>query len=114
DWATALAGPFKAVWASRFVDARMAPRLLGHAFVGTPSQHVNSLPWDYRLPLAISAVDTAVARMQIQDTLPRRIVNAGIAGTGVEVSVHGFGDEGPSLACLGLQEQLESWSAKPD
>ncbi len=36
-----------------------------------------------------------------------------LAGTSVDVSVHGFADDGPCLGCLVLQQQQESWSAKP-
>jgi hypothetical protein len=67
---------------------------------------------DYKIPLAISAVDTFEARFEIQDALPKRILNAGIDGTITEVSVHGFAGDGPCLACIGLNEQRESWNAK--
>jgi hypothetical protein len=113
DWPTAQTGMFKAVWAADRLTELTRGRVVGRAFVGTASEYVNSLPSDYRLSLAISAVDTAESRSRLQDTLPRRILNAGITGTTVETSVHGFGDDGPCLACLTLQQQQESWSAKP-
>ena len=50
--------------------------------------------------------------MEIQDTLPERILNAGIDGTLAQVSTHGFG-EGPCLACLSMQVALEVWNAEP-
>jgi hypothetical protein len=49
-------------------------------------------------------------RLEVQDTLPHRIVNAGISGTEVEVSVHSFGT-GPCLGCLGIESGRESWNA---
>ncbi len=87
-------------------------RICAQGFVTTAEGYVASLSEDYRIPLALSAVDTVLARWQIQDTLPKQIVNAGITGTMAEVSVHGFGD-GPCLACVGLQTAIESWDAKP-
>jgi len=112
DWATAQQAPFKSVWAQQQMLAFAKGRLKPLAFVGTAETYIASLPYDYKLPLAISAVDTIEARFEIQDTLPRRILNAGIEGTLAMVSVHNFGD-GPCLACLGMQTDLESWNAKP-
>lgn len=111
DWSTAQQGLYKAVWAQQQIQAQARSSLNARAFVGTAEAYVASLPQDYNIPLAISAVDTQEARFQIQDTLPRRILNAGIAGTLAQVSVHGFG-EGPCLACLGMQTELETWNAK--
>ncbi len=59
----------------------------------------------------MSAVDTMEARLEIQDMLPRSIVNAGISGTLVEVSSHVFGT-GPCLGCLTMRETMESWNAE--
>lgn len=112
DWATASAGQPKAPWLARRLGELSDRRLEATAFVGTAEQHVASLDEGYRIPLAVSAVDTVEARLEIQDTLPRRIVNAGIAGTTAEVSTHGFGD-GPCLACLCLDREQESWQATP-
>jgi hypothetical protein len=112
DRAAAEARLPKAVWAQEAVARATAGRFDALAFVGTAEEYVASLPYDYRLPLAVSAVDTVEARLEIQDTLPRRVVNAGIDGTAVEVSVHGF-VAGPCLACLGMGAALESWDAKP-
>jgi hypothetical protein len=102
----------KAIWAKDLVDRHGADRFSVYAHEGTAYDYVASLTPDYRLPLVVSAVDTVEARMEIQDTLPRFAVNAGVAGTTAEVSVHAFAD-GPCLACLGITQQRESWSAKP-
>jgi len=112
DWSAATGERDKASWAEELLRAHAADRLRMHGIVATADAYVAGLPEDYRLPLALSAVDTVLARMQIQDTLPRRIINAGITGTTAEVSVHGFGD-GACLACLGLHADIESWDAKP-
>ncbi len=110
DWVTAGAGEPKAPWLARRLEELSDGRLETTGFVGTAERYVASLNEDYRIPLAVSAVDTVEARLEIQDTLPKRIVNAGIAGTTAEVSVHGFGD-GPCLACLCLDREQESWQA---
>lgn len=112
DWATATAGVAKAPWLARHLKELTNGRLKATSFVGTAEQYVSSLDVDYRIPLAVSAVDTVEARLEIQDTLPKRIINAGIAGTTVEASVHGFGD-GPCLACLSMDTEQESWQATP-
>lgn len=112
DWTTAQQASFKAVWSQQQVLKHTKDRLTARAFVGTAETYVASLSHDYKLPLAISAVDTIEARFEIQDTLPRHVVNAGIEGTLAMVSVHGFGGEA-CLACLGMQTDLESWNAKP-
>lgn len=112
DWATASAGAAKAPWLARRLGDLSRGRLRTTGFVGTAEQYVASLDPDYRIPLAVSAVDTVEARFEIQDTLPARIINAGIAGTTVEVSVHGFGD-GPCLGCLSVDREQESWQATP-
>jgi hypothetical protein len=112
DWTTAEDKLAKASWAAQSLNDLAGERITARGFVGTAESYVASLPEDYQLPLAVSAVDTVLARWQIQDALPGQIVNAGITGTTVEVSVHGFG-EGPCLACVGLQTEIESWDAKP-
>ena len=112
DWSTAQQGPYKAVWTQQQVQRYAPDRLTARAFVGTAESYVASLPHDYTIPLALSAVDTPDARLEIQDTLPERILNAGIDGTLAEVSTHGFG-EGPCLACLSMQVALEAWNAGP-
>ena len=112
DWDTASTGVLKAPWLARRLKALSDGRLEALGYVGTAEQYVATLEADYRMPLAVSAVDTFEARFEIQDTLPKRIINAGIAGTTVEVSVHGFG-KGPCLACIGMEAELESWQAVP-
>lgn len=112
DWATASRGAAKAPWLARRLRDLSRGRLRTAGFVGTAEQYVASLDPDYRIPLAVSAVDTVEARFEIQDTLPARIINAGIAGTTVEVSVHGFGDD-PCLGCLSVDREQESWLATP-
>lgn len=112
DWATATAGVPKAPWLARRLEELTRGRLRATSFVGTAQRYVSSLDANYRIPLAVSAVDTVEARLEIQDTLPKRIINSGIAGTTVEASVHGFGD-GPCLACLSIDTEQESWQATP-
>ncbi len=111
DWAAGTQGPFKAVWTQQQIRRYTTGRLQGEAFVGTAESYIANLTSDYKIPLAISAVDTIEARFEIQDTLPRAIVNAGVDGTLAMVSTHNFGS-GPCLACLGMQSELESWNAK--
>ncbi len=112
DSASASAKVAKAQWARNLLAGATADRLHVVSFEGTAAEYVASLPADYTMPLALSAVDTLDARFEIQDTMPKRIVNAGIDATVAEVSVHGFG-EGPCLACLGVGRTRESWNAKP-
>lgn len=111
DWATASRGSLKASWMQQRLSA-LVPSLSVRACVGTARSFAWAQPHDYTIPLALSAVDTVEARFEIQDTLPRRVVNAGIEGTIAEVSGHGFGT-GACLACLGIERQLESWDSKP-
>lgn len=111
DWATASRGSLKASWMQQRLSS-LAPSLSVRACVGTARSYAWAQPHDYKIPLAVSAVDTVEARLEIQDTLPRRVVNAGIEGTIAEVSSHGFGT-GACLACLGIERQLESWDSKP-
>lgn len=112
DWSTAEQSIFKSVWAQQQLSKFAKDRINALSFVGTAESYVASLSYDYKIPLAISAVDTIEARFEIQDTLPGEIINAGIEGTLAMVSVHKFGD-GPCLACIGMQTELESWNAKP-
>lgn len=112
DWSTAQQGPYKAAWVQQQIQRYAPGRLTARAFVGTAESYVASLPHDYTIPLALSAVDTPDARLEIQDTLPERILNTGIEGTLAQVSTHGFG-EGPCLACLSMQVALEAWNAGP-
>ena len=56
---------------------------------------------DYKVELAISAVDSALARVQIADVLARRVVNAATGAMSVDVTRHSFGQNGRAcLACL--------------
>ncbi len=56
---------------------------------------------DYKLELAISAVDSAAARIQVAEVLAKRVVNAATGSMTVDVTRHGFGEDGkPCLACL--------------
>ncbi len=112
DWSTAQLEPYKAAWSQQQIQRYAPDRLTARAFVGTAEAYVASLPHNYTIPLALSAVDTPDARLEIQDTLPQRILNAGIDGTLAQVSTHGFG-KGPCLACLSMQVALEAWNAGP-
>ena len=112
DWSAAKRAAVKAEWAALQVTTLAAGAITATPFVGTAAEYVASLPETYRLPIVVAAVDTREARLEIQDMLPERIVNAGIAGTVVEVSSHGFG-EGACLGCVIMQQEMESWSAEP-
>ncbi len=112
DWSTAQQGPYKAAWTQQQIQRYAPDRLTARSFLGTAESYVASLPHGYTIPLALSAVDTPDARLEIQDTLPERILNAGIDGTLAQVSTHGFG-QGPCLACLSMQVALEAWNAGP-
>lgn len=112
DWAAAQQALYKAKWARDLLTTYTGDRLAVCGFVGTANDYVATLPLDYRIPLAVSAVDTMEARLEIQDMLPGGAVNAGVAGTVVEVSSHGFG-KGPCLGCLIMSQEMESWNAEP-
>jgi hypothetical protein len=112
DWAAAQGALTKAEWARDQIIAHAGSRLGARRFVGTANQYIATLPEDYRIPVAVSAVDTMEARLEIQDMLPGAVVNAGINGTLVEVSSHDFG-RGPCLGCLAMRQPMESWNAEP-
>lgn len=112
DSSVASQGASKAEWAAHRAESIAAGKIESTPFIGTAVQYVATLPESYRLPMVVAAVDTMEARLEIQDMLPERIVNAGIAGTLVEVSSHGFGD-GPCLGCLVMHQAMESWNAEP-
>jgi hypothetical protein len=110
-WQPAQAKLEKSTWARDYINSLGGERISADACVGTAESYVAGLDSNYLIPLAISAVDNYEARMEIQDTLPEFILNAGIDGTLAEVSIHGFG-EGPCLSCICLQRELESWRFK--
>lgn len=56
----------------------------------------------HRFDLVVVALDTARDRVQVQGSLPRRIVNAWTQAGDLGVSRHGFGGEDACLACLYL------------
>jgi hypothetical protein len=112
NWAAASSGVYKAVWVQQQLRDYAKERLDAQAFVGTAEVYVASLEHDYAIHLAVSAVDTLESRFEIQDTLPRKVLNAGIDGTLAEVSTHGFG-EGPCLACMVVAAHREARDAKP-
>lgn len=113
----ALRGLPKAGWA-RDVVAPQVPHLDIDAHECTIREYIDTLPPEYTLPLAVSAVDSVEGRRDIQDALPQRIVNASTGPSRVEVSRHeGFGGDGPCLYCLYLPELLERapirlWAAR--
>jgi hypothetical protein len=57
--------------------------------------------------MAISAVDSIESRRDIQDALPREILNASTGATNVEVSSHGNFGRAACLYCLYLPEVLD-------
>jgi hypothetical protein len=102
----------KARWLRGKINRQGSGNVKARAFVGTVQEYLASLPITYRIPIAVSAVDTLETRLEIQDLLPATVVNAGIRGTMVEVSSHGFG-KGACLGCLIMQQSMESWNAQP-
>jgi hypothetical protein len=102
---TAARGVEKAPWAVEAVQA-WVPGVTMRPFVGTIRAYVDTLNPDYRLPLAISAVDSIESRRDIQDALPGAILNASTGPTNVEVSHHGALGERPCLYCLYLPDVL--------
>jgi hypothetical protein len=112
DWLSARKKMSKARWIRRKINSQSSGKVRARAFAGTLQQYQASLSPRYRIPLAVSAVDTLETRFEIQDLLPKAIVNAGIRGTLVEVSSHGFG-KGACLGCLIMQQSMESWDAEP-
>ncbi len=97
--------PKKAPWACQTV-APWVPGLHLEPFDGTIHDYVDTLPVEYRLPLAVSAVDSIMSRRDIQDALPKIILNASTGPTRVDISRHGFGDGRACLYCLYLPELL--------
>jgi len=83
------------------------PRLKITPFKGTIRQYIDSLPADYRIPLAISAVDSIESRRDIQDALPARILNASTGPTRIEITRHAHFGKDACLYCLYLPEILE-------
>lgn len=97
--------PKKAPWACDMV-APWVPDLHLYPFDGTIRNYVDTLPVEYRLPLAISAVDSIESRRDVQDALPQHILNASTGPTQVDISRHGFADGHACLYCLYLPELL--------
>lgn len=97
--------PEKAPWA-RDAIRPWVPNLEVTPFSGPIREYIDTLPPDYRLPLAISAVDSVESRRDVQDALPERILNASTGPTKVEVSRHNVLGEGPCLYCLYIPEVL--------
>lgn len=112
DFATAQKKLGKASWGRDKVNNQSSGKVKARAFEGTAYEYLATLPENYRIPIAVSAVDTSEARLEIQDMLPRAVINAGVSGTTTEVSSHGFGD-GACLSCLIMQKSMESWNAQP-
>ncbi|WP_216326047.1 ThiF family adenylyltransferase [Deinococcus aestuarii] len=110
DAASAEAHLAKAPWVEATLRPLLGDRLDVRGVEATAAGYVAGLPVDYVLPLAVSAVDTFEARLEIQDALPGFLLNAGIDGTLVEVSAHRFGT-GACLGCLAIRQELESWDA---
>lgn len=96
----------KSQWARNTVQPWL-PKLKITPFTGTIRQYIDSLPPDYALPLAISAVDSIESRRDIQDALPARIVNASTGPTRIELTRHAHFGKDACLYCLYLPEILE-------
>lgn len=98
----------KATWARDMVQPWI-PDVSVDPFDGTLRAYIDTLSEDYTLPLAISAVDSVEGRRDIQDALPRRVLNASTGPASVEITRHaGFGsDDEACLYCLYLPEVLE-------
>lgn len=96
----------KSQWARDTVQPWL-PKLKITPFTGTIRQYIDSLPPDYTLPLAISAVDSIESRRDIQDALPARILNASTGPTKIEITRHAHFGKDACLYCLYLPEILE-------
>jgi hypothetical protein len=96
----------KSSWACDTVQPWL-PKLKITPFTGTIRQYIDSLPPDYTLPLAISAVDSIESRRDIQDALPARILNASTGPTKIEITRHAHFGKDACLYCLYLPEILE-------
>lgn len=102
---TAARGLEKATWAQEMVQPWL-PELAIRSFPGRIRTYVDTLPPDYVLPLAISAVDSIESRRDIQDALPYHILNASTGATKVEISRHDGLGSGSCLYCLYLPDVL--------
>jgi hypothetical protein len=90
----------KAQLAKIWLDS-LAPGLKVEPHVATWSEHVATLP-DYKVQTVLSAVDSASARIEIQASLPRYILNGWTQRGEAGVSRHHFMNGLACLACLYL------------
>lgn len=88
----------KAELAEKWLES-LAPGLKVEPHVATWSEHVAQLP-DYKVQTVLSAVDSAMARIEIQASLPRYIVNGWTQRGEAGVSRHEFLGPLACLACL--------------
>lgn len=88
----------KVIWASEKLKKRCTS-LEVLTFDGTVQEWLNELPIDYKIDLAISAVDSALARRDITDVLAKTTINAGTGTTNLEITRHGFGNGRGCLYC---------------
>jgi len=95
----------KALWASDVVKQYL-PQLSIRGLRLTVREFVDTLDEDYVLPLIISAVDSVESRRDIQDAVPREILNASTGATNVELSRHAEFAVQPCLYCLYLPDVL--------
>lgn len=96
-------GEIKAVLAKRWLAESKASHLQVLAYQLSWQGYLDCLA-DRRLDVVISAVDSAKARIEIQASLPRKIVNGWTQAGESGVSRHGFLDEMACLACLYLPQ----------
>jgi len=91
------AAPFpKAEWAERKLK-ELCPNLSVRPFVIDASGYLSKLPHDYKIDVAVSAVDGIPARRDITEVLAKKTLNAASGETNIEISRHRFND---GMACL--------------
>lgn len=89
--------PFvKANWAKEKMIA-LCPNLVVNAFVNDASGYISELPHDYKIDVAVSAVDGIPPRRDITDVMGRQTINAASGATNIEITRHRFND---GMACL--------------
>ncbi|MHB1418060.1 MAG: ThiF family adenylyltransferase [Bacillota bacterium] len=100
----------KVYWAEAKLKQR-SPNLIVYPFNQTVNDWLNDQQVNYRIPLALSAVDTAFARLEIAEVLAKRTLNAATGAMLAEVTRHGFGRDGMAcLACLYEDQYVKSKS----
>ncbi len=70
-------------------------------------EFVAARPREAPLPVVLSAVDSVASRREIQDAVPREVIDAACGLDQISCSGHGT-DEGPCVYCLQVENVLDS------